>query len=187
MTDDNTPDPGAGGDLDTAAAEYVLGLLGPEERRAMEARLADDEAAQAAVTAWQDRLQPLADAVEAVEPGDHVFEAASAAIRGEPQPGTVTIRADEGEWQQIFDGVYRKTLLVDADAGTESYLLRIEPGGVCPAHGHDATEECLILEGEMRIGEARLRAGDYHAAPATVPHLPVTSETGVLLYVRSAA
>jgi anti-sigma-K factor RskA len=53
---------------DALAGEYVLGTLSPDERRAAEARLASDAAFRAAVAAWRDRLQPLADAAPPVEP-----------------------------------------------------------------------------------------------------------------------
>jgi anti-sigma-K factor RskA len=55
-------------ELDGLAAEYVLGALGVEERRAAEARLAADPAFRAAVAEWERRLQPLADAVPPVVP-----------------------------------------------------------------------------------------------------------------------
>ena len=44
---------------------------------------------------------------------------------------------------------------------------------------------CLVVEGETMVGQVRLRAGDFLAA--IVPHLPVTSETGVRFHVRGAA
>lgn len=50
-------------DLDSLAAEYVLGTLADEARATFEQRLAHDRAAQEAVAKWSQRLQPLADAV----------------------------------------------------------------------------------------------------------------------------
>lgn len=46
-------------DVDLTAAEYVLGTLDTDERRAFLATLARDPAAVAAVTRWQQRLAPL--------------------------------------------------------------------------------------------------------------------------------
>ena len=52
-----------GDDRDLLAAEYVLGVLTPEQRRAIEALSAQDPAMAASISAWQDRLAPLALAV----------------------------------------------------------------------------------------------------------------------------
>ena len=55
-------------DMEALAAEYVLGMLDADERRAAEARIAADPDFRAAVAAWADRLQPLADAATPVAP-----------------------------------------------------------------------------------------------------------------------
>lgn len=171
--------------VDVQAAEYVLGLLAGDNRSAVDHAIDHDPELRSRIAFWQDRFQELADEVDPVSPSEGLFTALEAAVEGEPQPGSVTIRADEGDWEQLFDGVFKKTLLVDEGEGAESFLLRIEPGAMCPGHSHTKTEECLVLEGEMIIGEARFKAGDYHAAPPAVPHLPITSEIGTVLYVRS--
>ena len=49
-------------DLDALAGEYVLGTLPADERRAAEARYAADPSFRRAVSEWEVRLQPLADA-----------------------------------------------------------------------------------------------------------------------------
>lgn len=172
-------------DRDARAAEYVLGTLTGEARTALEAELAADADLQARVGLWQDRLHVLADRVEPVRPSDGVLAGIEAAIEGRPQPGSLTVRADEGDWLELFEGVHKKTLLLDERDGMESYLLRIEAGAACPSHSHTRTEECLVMEGEMIIGEARFHAGDYHAAPPDIPHLPIRSEIGALLFIRS--
>ncbi len=170
---------------DEQASDYVLGLLDRDAREAVDAALEHDAEMRQRVAFWQDHLQDLADRIEPVEPSKQSFAAIEAAIAGDPPPGSITIRANDGEWEELFDGVFKKVLLVDKEESAESYLLRIDPGAVCPAHGHTKTEECLVLEGEMIIGTARFAAGDYHAAPPKIPHLPITSEIGTILYVRS--
>lgn len=54
------------GDPDLAAAEYVMGLLPPEQARAVEALALADPAVAASLRAWEARLLPLADAVPPV-------------------------------------------------------------------------------------------------------------------------
>ncbi|MGI9412891.1 MAG: cupin domain-containing protein [Hyphomicrobiales bacterium] len=166
------------------AAEYVLGLLGAKARDRFEARLETDPGLRAHVAFWQDSFIDAAGPVDEVTPGDHVLTAIEAALDGKPPPGSTTVRDGEGEWAELLKGVFKKTLAVDRRDGTESYLLRFEPGAVLPAHGHARTEECLVLEGELIIGKARFGPGDYHAAPPGVPHMPVTSETGAVVFIR---
>jgi len=59
-------------DLD--AAEYVIGLLSPDEARAVKARALSDRAMAASVLAWQRRLSPLTSAVPPVTPPLHVWQ-----------------------------------------------------------------------------------------------------------------
>jgi anti-sigma-K factor RskA len=66
MSEDDTINPAEGGRI--VAAEYVLGVLGAEERREVERRLAQEPALAAEVAFWEERLGGLADAVAPVEP-----------------------------------------------------------------------------------------------------------------------
>ena len=182
MSDDTTRN--GTGDAGTQAAEYVLGLLGAADRARFEAELEADPALRADVAFWQDSFAGLPSGAGDVTPGDHVFAAIEAALDGKPPPGSTTVRESEGEWIQLLEGVFKKPLAADGRDGTESYLLRLEPGAVLPGHGHEKTEECLVLEGELIIGGARFGPGDYHAAPPGVAHLPVTSETGAVVFIR---
>ena len=59
------------------------------------------------------------------------------------------------------------------------------PGASLPAHDHPADEECLVLEGEVMLGDILGRAGDYHLAPKGLPHGTITSKTGALLFIRA--
>lgn len=52
-------EPGDHSDIDGLAAEYVLGTLESDERRAVEAQLPTDRVLSEAVASWQRRLEPL--------------------------------------------------------------------------------------------------------------------------------
>ena len=78
MSDDNTIDPADRGNL--VAAEYVLGVLGAEERREVERRLMHEPALAAEVAFWEERLGGLADAVAPVVPPQHTWSQIEAAI-----------------------------------------------------------------------------------------------------------
>lgn len=97
----------------------------------------------------------------------------------------VTILADEGEWRPFLPRVRIKVLHDAADA--QSYLLKLEPGAVVLPHHHPADEECVVLAGEVRLGDVVARAGDYHLAPKGLDHDAIVSETGALLFLRGAA
>jgi anti-sigma-K factor RskA len=78
MSDDDTIDPADRGKL--VAAEYVLGVLGAEERREVERRLMHEPALAAEVAFWEERLGLLADAVAPVTPPQHTWSQVEAAI-----------------------------------------------------------------------------------------------------------
>jgi len=78
MSDDDTINPADRGKL--IAAEYVLGVLGADERREVERRLAREPALASEVAFWQERLGVLADAVAPVTPPQHTLLKIEAAI-----------------------------------------------------------------------------------------------------------
>jgi anti-sigma factor ChrR (cupin superfamily) len=93
-----------------------------------------------------------------------------------------TIRAGEGEWEIFVPGVQIKVLQRQGE--TQSYLLKFEPGAVVPGHRHPQTEECVVLAGELRLGNIVATAGTYHRAPAALVHDAISSPTGALIYLR---
>lgn len=96
-----------------------------------------------------------------------------------------TVHAHENTWHAFLDNVEFK-LLNEVD-GIASYLLRLQPGAVLPAHHHPVDEECVVLEGDLRIGEKLiLKAGDFHLARKDVPHAEITTENGALIFLRGA-
>lgn len=108
-----------------------------------------------------------------------------ARIRGEPTIGEaplVTVRATEGEWTELMPRVRVKFL--HRDDRHQSVLVRLEPGAVYPAHAHSEDEECVVLDGEVRIGDIRITAGDYHLARGGSRHSELRSEAGALLFIR---
>ena len=52
------------------------------------------------------------------------------------------------------------------------------------AHADD--EECLVLEGEVSVGDLRLRAGDFHVAARGSQHPRLESRPGALLLLSHA-
>lgn len=71
------------------------------------------------------------------------------------------------------------------DAALEANLREWIVAVVLPhVHGHD--EECMVLEGEVRVGDLVVKQGAYHLAPRGVAHEPTRSESGAPLFLRGA-
>ncbi len=60
-------------EAEALAAEHALGVLDPRERAEAETRMAREPAFAAEVEAWRDRLAPMLDAIEPVEPPQRVW------------------------------------------------------------------------------------------------------------------
>ena len=173
-----------GNDADYLAGEYVLGTLSGPELAEFEADLARDPQLRRQVAAWERHLTPLATLLPAVTPPAAVWDTIAAALDAASPPATVTVRYPEGEWRRLGPGVDIKLLLVDREAGFQSFLLRLAPGSRLPAHDHHATEECLLLEGDMLIGDRAYVAGDYHAALSGSRHETISTRNGGLVFLR---
>jgi anti-sigma factor ChrR (cupin superfamily) len=99
--------------------------------------------------------------------------------------GTITLRAEEGDWQAIAPGVTTKTLRIDPTAGMRTILVRMRPQSTLDEHLHGRDEECFVLEGEIFIGNHRLCRGDMHIARAGSVHARIRSPNGAMLMVRA--
>jgi anti-sigma factor ChrR (cupin superfamily) len=166
------------------AAEYVLGLLGPEERRALSSRLNSDEALQAQVEYWENAFSSLqAEEAEALPPG--LFEKILDRIDGEGAhlPGTVTKRAASANWYEISPGIKGRVLHVDRAQNRQYLLVRMAPGSSYHPHSHDTDEQALVLEGDLWFGDLKLEAGDFHVATPTSSHPPGRTVNGCLVHV----
>ncbi len=97
----------------------------------------------------------------------------------------LTIRAQDGIWSELTPGVSSKPLFETTQA--HSALVRLDASTSWPMdQAHlSRDEECLLLEGDAFIGDTLLRHGDWQLAPAGTQTLPITSDHGALLFVRS--
>ena len=176
--------------LEAEAGEYVLGTLDANARADFAERMKRDPDLQQRVEAWQRRLESLDSRGESVAPPPEIWDRIADALdEGEARPpeiGSQTIRAGEEGWFGLFPGVEKKVLFTDHSTGFESYLLRMAAGARLPAHSHGATEECLMLEGDIEIGSLRLKAGDYHVMGAGTDHPEIHSAQGAVAYLRTA-
>lgn len=167
------------------AGDYALGTLSGQELAEFEVFLARDPALRQQVSAWERRLTPLAATLPEATPSLRVWEAIEKTLDAAGPPATVTVRAQEGEWRILAPGVEVKLLMVDQQVGFQSFLLRLAPGCRLPAHDHAALEECLLLEGDMTIGDRYYTVGDYHAALPGSQHATLSTRDGGVVFIRS--
>lgn len=106
-----------------------------------------------------------------------------ARVRDERNEGhTVTIKKSDDGWEWFSPRVKMKVLR--SDPTSTSYLLKLEAGATVWPHRHRQDEECMVLEGEVLIGDDRVSAGAYHLAPAGMVHQPIRTDVGATLFLR---
>ena len=102
------PDDGVPDDPDLLAAEYALGSLDEEQRRALEAEARADPAIGRAIAAWEERLAPLVETMQPAAPPPELWQRlVLAAGLGVPVPARLPARpsrpsrsrSNAGPWQ----------------------------------------------------------------------------------------
>ncbi len=100
------------------------------------------------------------------------------------QEDTVITILRNDAWVHLGKRVQVKVL--HDDGTTLSWLLKLLPGGRLPEHDHsDGAEECMILEGQLRINGTEFVCGDYQIAHPGSVHFEVASEQGALVFLKS--
>jgi anti-sigma factor ChrR (cupin superfamily) len=105
-------------------------------------------------------------------------------VAADSVPHHVAIAAGESGWHRLLPGIQRKVL--HEGGGVMSYLLKFEPGAVLPAHRHPLDEECVVIQGTLRIGPLVLPPGSYHRVPKDVLDADSTSDEGAVIFLRGA-
>jgi anti-sigma-K factor RskA len=86
-------------DVTPVAAEYVLGLLGAQDRRDFELRLQREPALAREVEFWEERLGSLASEVKSVVPPSQVWTRIEAVLAANSGPSRYG-----GLWQNLASG-----------------------------------------------------------------------------------
>lgn len=99
-----------------------------------------------------------------------------------------TLRANEGEWQEISKGVFSKTLFSNLESGTITSVIKMLPGAHADLHYHTSIEECYVIDGDFNVGDSpetavNLGAGDYHCAQPGSTHAVAYTNHGTQLLV----
>ena len=80
-------------DLQVLAGEYVLGTLSAASRAGVEARMKNDAALRTAVEMWEEKLAPLAELVEPVEPSPALWSRIESSVAAAATPRSVPASA----------------------------------------------------------------------------------------------
>ncbi len=97
----------------------------------------------------------------------------------------LTIHAQDGTWREVTQGISSKPLSESAQAYSSLIRLDANASWLTDQAYLSQDEECLLLEGDAFIGDTLLRHGDWQLAPTGSQTLPITSDHGALLFVRS--
>ncbi len=89
-------------------------------------------------------------------------------------------------WHSIsIEGVLLQKLGIDHAERRIAALVRMAPGSSLPAHTHDEGEQCVVLHGELAIGDHCIVAGQYRYWKPGEAQPRQTTEHGCLLLVSS--
>ena len=170
-------------ELREQAALHAFGMLEAAEAREFEQHLREGCAVcESEVRALRETQADLAFASVAPAP-----ERLRQRLMEQVQPlptGVSAPRANEGKWMCTpYQGITMKPVYRHPATGEITQLIRFEPGAKLPPHHHTADEQCLVLEGDIRMGSTVFRAGDFTWAKKDSEHHVLTSEEGCLLLI----
>jgi anti-sigma factor ChrR (cupin superfamily) len=184
------------------AALYAAGALTGPERMEFEAHLAGGcQACDAELQQLGPVVAALGGSARPVTPHPGLRESLIQRISATPMsplrrhlhqsplahPALVTRRAADGVWEPSdVAGVSLRVLHVDRSSNQFTALVRMASGASYPRHVHGGPEQCLVLEGDLHVGDDVLGPGDYQRAEAGSLHGVQTTERGCLLMITSS-
>jgi anti-sigma factor ChrR (cupin superfamily) len=208
MSHSNRPSPD---ELAELAALHAAGALSADEAARFEhwlAQASNEERQQA--DAYMPVVEQLCWLVDPCEPPETVKQSLLARIaeqkQGMTMPHTAIVpktphtplteggdaatklafeiqRAASAHWFSPAPGQSIRVLAIDRPQRRFTALVRLEAGAHYPAHHHSGTEECYVLEGDLRCGNSVLRAGDFQRALSDSWHEEQWSEQGCVCLI----
>jgi len=182
------------------AALYAAGAMTSMEAEAFEALVRAGNAD--AVEALRD-MEPARAALDghisAAVPRPEVKQGLLERIRKERQEARAqateraarpyNVLAAHRKWEETgIPGVQVCYLMIDRESNRYTALYRLAPGAVFPEHDHtvEMHEECLVIEGDMIVGNLVLGPGDFHLGRKGSHHEPITTRNGCLVLVSNS-
>jgi hypothetical protein len=178
---------------------YALDLLDEAERAWVEQQIADcpelaDELAgyQAGVAVMPYSMPALPLATDLKARLFDRLQLPAPELITKPTPLTsvfLTLRSQDLEWQSHptqTPGVQIAIVHRDFSRREISGLLRAEPGVTYPLHRHAATEEILMLEGDLALNGQVYGALDYIRSLPDSAHEPSHTTNGCMFFFRTS-
>jgi anti-sigma factor ChrR (cupin superfamily) len=184
------------------AALYALGALSQHEARAFEEHIAEGCAVcEAELRPLQSVAAIIGFAAPEAEPPRGAREKLLARLAEDvddddartilprelpPQADLsqfLTVRAHEGEWKKLSEGIFTKQLFVDETGSTVTSLYKMLPGTYVPTHRHLGVEECYIIDGDFHSDDEDLGPGDFTIAMKDSVHRRLYTQNGALLLI----
>ncbi len=98
-------------------------------------------------------------------------------------PKHLIVRQADMKWEY---GMYENTemayLWEEPETGRVAFLVKCAPGSTIPFHDHPRREVAFLVEGEVRLNDDVMRAGDFLTALAAEAH-DVYTETGCTFFI----
>ena len=188
-------------ELRELASLYALDALAQEEKAVYEAHLgAGCAVCVAEVESFHNVTGAFGSSVAPVSPQAALRERLIEAVARTPQPpprsspgvlyekgGVLIARPVEMIWTAgALPGVFLKVLFNDTTRGYATAIVRMTAGTHYPSHKHVGVEELYLLEGDLRVDDQPMRAGDYCRGEVGSVHEKITTENGCLFVVTSS-
>jgi quercetin dioxygenase-like cupin family protein len=181
-------------DLIDQAALYALGALTQDEARSFEEHLEEGcDICGAEVAAFGEVVAALSFGVREEAPSPEVKNKLRLILDEEQRAENdgrasailtsqfLSVRANEGEWLEVQEGILVKQMFIDNKTGIATSLVRMMPGTSLPRHRHGKAEQFYVLEGDCHVQGEVLGPGDYHCAVPGSIHATTYTVGGTLL------
>lgn len=180
------------------AALYALGILSQSEAQEFERCLSENqEGCAEELAAFEPVVAALALGAPEQTPSELIRKQLLVTVASEaetteipvvrnsqpPAPQIHSVKFDEGKWTQLAKGVFVKTLFVNRENDTITWLVKLEPGARFPRHRHTGVEESVIILGDCHVNGQTLAPGDYRRALAGTTDSEITTITGTTYLV----
>jgi ChrR Cupin-like domain len=122
--------------------------------------------------------------LQALEPARFYWRQHGDSDPFQADPGQVRVAPAAQGWQPLRDGV--QICPLHAARGAISLLARFDAGGRVPSHPHQVDEQCLMVEGDLFLGDVLLREGGFQFAPSGSAHGDLFADAPCLLFFHGA-
>jgi len=198
-------------DLRELASLHVMDALEGEEARAYRLHLTICRVCRAEVDSLARTAAQLLGAVAPIEPPPGLWNRVLDRIRAPAsEPAEVSDARRTQVWKDwnapagmgpegmlyapsgadfeptAIEGIEVRRLSVDPQRDRVTMLVRMAAGTRYPAHRHGGPEECFVLQGDIRVGDLHMRAGDFQRAEHDSVHGVQSTDEGCLLLIVSS-